>query len=251
MARLFAGSTADYLSIPDGGATDVATSGLGTRGFVVSVWVNVPSVTAGTGVIRRVIAKSVGASTGRQYEIGIFDDGRVFWDIGDTTGRNLVNTAAAAITANQWIHLCGVFSRVGLPGPSITSDLTLYVNGAVGAASSYSTAVGDHKDMTDTAFPLIIGDYHDHNTPYTGLIAEVALWGTTAFPNAAGIDALAKGFSPLFLLRSTLLGYWPLKQPGSTLPDIRRGADATVNGTVTDNGEHPRIFMPGAAQYTT
>lgn len=66
-------------------------------------------------------------------------DGGVFYSLWNNTGYNQVNTAAGLLTAGTWTHL--VFTR-------LNNVATIYVNGAVSATGTVSTA-GGNPGITD------------------------------------------------------------------------------------------------------
>ena len=72
-------------------------------------------------------------------------------------------------------------------------------------------------------------------------VAECALWNVAL--TAAEIDALAAGFSPLFIRPGSLVGYWPL---GGAYSDY---IDPIGSNTLSATGDpaaadHPRIIYP-------
>ena len=137
---------------------------------------------------------------------------------------------------NDWAHAACVFNFASGAGAR-----TLYVNGS---GNSYSNGTGNTATIADADIIGIgYGPTSGNNRLYKGGVAECAIY--TAALSTAEIDALAAGYSPLFIRPDALLGYWPLG--GISYPtdyaDVAQGNDLTATGApaIVD---HPPIIYP-------
>ena len=140
-----------------------------------------------------------------------------------TTARLSEHTTNLA--ADTWYHGLAVFAS--------TTSRIVYLDGEAAVESIDSINLDSHDETT-------IGVSAD-STPvgyWSGHIAEVAIWDTTAL-TAADALILAKGYSPLFVKPQNLKAYWPLVRG---LNDRVDGYNMTATGTVAS--AHPRIIYP-------
>lgn len=137
---------------------------------------------------------------------------------------------STSISAGSWQHGCAVFSAInaraaylngGGKGTNVTSRTPTGIN---------ATSLG----MEGASFE-----------PYTGLIAEAAVWDAAL--TDAEVAILALGVSPLLVRPASLVAYWPLIGRNSPENDRVGTFPLTVTGaTVAD---HCRIIRPRGVRY--
>ena len=224
MALSFDGSS--YLSRDLGG-----TGPISSYSFSLAAWIKPPQekkdwqdfvISDGTQTYR------YGIGAGNYARWAIYWKGRE-----DRTASDFSENYQTA-EPNPWFHQVGIFAA--------DASRLAYVNGS---GNSWSNANNSPQTLTD---PDIIGIGYGptsgSNRYSKGEIAECALYNVAL--DAKDIDALAAGFSPLFVKPSALVGYWPL---GGPLVSALSGADVfgrydlSITGTLTET-LHPPIFYP-------
>ncbi len=147
------------------------------------------------------------------------------------SNKNAITTSG--ITVDTWHHILGVGTNA--------TDRKVYLDGGnVGSDAINSTPSG----LDATAIGINVRD--NSISPFSGLLAEMAIWNINL--TAAEGAILAAGYSPLFVRPANLVAYWSL---------IR---DTVGDGTGNDNdivggftmapvntptiGAHPRIIYP-------
>jgi len=98
-------------------------------------------------------------------------------------------------TANEWNHVCGVWANA--------TSRSVYIHGGNKTTNVTNATIVNIDNLK-------IGVSAD-STPFgyfDGNIAEAAIWGVALTDEDVAI--LAKGYSPLFVKPSGLVGYWPL-----------------------------------------
>lgn len=169
----------------------------------------------------------VGSATGRTDTFKVF----VMESAGAGGTAAQIEGATNASVANTWQHLAFVMEAASADG------LQLWVNGVQDANSPVSTA--SLADLGSTTQDLRYGETNGGTRDRNGLIAECGFWNRRLVQ--AEIQALAKGFSPLFFKRG-LISYMPLFGNISPEPDLKVGGTGTVTGAV--KADHPRIIYP-------
>ena len=179
------------------------------------------------------IASDSGTGTSKQIVIGCSGNGKfqirqkggavassVHYDNGNTT----------------WFHLTGLFIA--------SNNIKLYVNGSLDGTGTANNNIADFADSNQLYIGTgVYGGSTDITTrTWEGGLAEVAAY--TAELSAGEIAALAKGFSPLLVRPSALVGYWPLGGPYAPTTIAPVG-----NNTLTANGgasaeSNPKIIYP-------
>ena len=117
--------------------------------------------------------------------------------INNAVGINHRSTVATEVTNGVWHHAGGTFTS--------TSSVITYLDGVAGAAVqtvSGAIATTNSLQIGVVNFGGSLLQYYD------GKIAEVGIWNVVL--TAAEMLVLSKGFSPLFVRRANLVGYWPL-----------------------------------------
>lgn len=139
--------------------------------------------------------------------------------IGDATTNDLA-TGATNVPTTGWHHIAGTKNGTG------ANALKAFLDGVQDAS------VTSNRTIQSTGQDFRIGNRAPNDTPFDGLIAEVAIWNIAL--NASEIAALARGVSPLLIRRQNLQGYWPIWGVGSPERDYSgKGGHGTVTGTLT------------------
>ena len=150
------------------------------------------------------------------------------------------NTAHISTSTSTWYHIMGFWEH---------AERGMYVNGTVSDYTNTNNTGTKTTDHSTSGLNFNIGRAYTGGPGneyfFDGDIAEVAGWKTKL--TEPEITSLSKGFSPLFIRPSELLGYWSL---GGSYPDY---IDLIQSNTVTAEGdptvaEHPRIFYPTSPQ---
>lgn len=179
------------------------------------------------------VASDSGSGTSKQIRLGAGSGGKF---IMGSRGASTQSPSAHYDNSNTtWFHLVGAFIA--------NNDQKLYVNGTLDQTNTTTSIISDFADSDE----FYIGTGIESGTNLTGRsweggIAEVAAYAADL--SADEIAALAKGFSPLMVRPSALVGYWPLGGPYA--PSI---IDPVGSNTLTANGgasveSHPRIIYP-------
>lgn len=146
----------------------------GTSALTYAAWIQ---PTSWSGSIRQVMSKSVHGGGSGRAQMGIFSEngvlkGRAMTFNGDSTSGQEIQTSLPSL--NAWTHVTLVFDG---------SSLTLYINGAVAATTSFgSTTLRTNND------PLIIGNDYGRSYYFEGSIDEARIY--TAALNDSQISAL-------------------------------------------------------------
>jgi hypothetical protein len=151
------------------------------------------------------------------------------------TGNNKAPSAGgqwSRTSANPWTNFVGVFND--------TNDRDGYINGSDSTFHSGSNITSNTLSDADIV-GAGYGPTNGNNALSLNTVAECALWNVAL--TAAEIDALAAGFSPLFIRPGSLVGYWPL---GGAYSDY---IDPIGSNTLSATGDpaaadHPRIIYP-------
>ena len=181
------------------------------------------------------IASDSGSGTSKQITLGAGSSGK--FQIRQKGGNATSGSAHYSNSNTTWFHLTGLFIA--------SNNIKLYVNGSLDAENT--TANNNIADFADSN-QLYIGTGNTGSgtdlasRTWEGGLAEVAAY--TAELSAGEIAALAKGFSPLLVRPSALVGYWPLGGPYAPTT-----IDPVGSNTLTANGgasaeSHPKIIYP-------
>lgn len=185
------------------GVTVADAAALRPAQLTVEAWVN-PD-TAGYG---NVLTKSTNFGDG----YGLFRD--------FSTGRMrfFVNTysfggiAETAVPTNQWSHVVGTYDGTAV---------RIYVNGVLAATTVYSTPI------IHSLQPLNIGRYASGNSPWHGMLDEVAVYGT-ALTGAQIAQHYSRGIRPVYGTAAI-----ELLQQGNPVPVLSIAAATTNDGELT------------------
>lgn len=217
MSRLFDGVN-DYLT----NSTNPMTN---TTDFTMGGWFKKVANPSG-GSIAVLFQNGHNGGSGSGYEIRMYDDGSIAIDIGFVAGW----TTSTIMNTTDWYSI--IMRRYD-------SRLYAWINGVQDAGGS---------EFATPFTPLNgvwIGSSNDSGTPerfFNGYAAECFMY--TRPLDVAEIQALAKGYSPLFM-RNGLAFYVPLIGNASPEPNrVSAGQTMTVSGAVKGN-DHPRIIYPG------
>jgi len=179
------------------------------------------------------VASDSGSGASKQIRIGAGSSGKFIMGM---RGANAESPSAHYDNSNTtWFHLVGAFIA--------NNDQKLYVNGTLDQTSTTTSDISDFADSNE--FYIGTGVSSGTNIAsktWEGGIAEVAAYAAEL--SAGEIAALAKGFSPLLVRPSALVGYWPLGGPYAPTT-----IDPVGSNTLTANGgasveSHPRIIYP-------
>ena len=214
--------TDDYLS-----KSTAIFSGL-TYPLAFSAWVRPDD----RGAQYAVVSDS-GSGTSKQIRLGASSGGKFLMG---TRGTNAASPSARYDNSNTtWFHLIGAFIA--------NNDHKLYLNGTLEASSTTASNISDFADSNEFYIGTgITSGTNIASKTWEGGIAEVAAY--SADLSADEIAALAKGFSPLMVRPSALVGYWPLGGPyAPTTIDPAGSNTLTANGGASVES-HPRIIYP-------
>ncbi|MCK5605551.1 LamG domain-containing protein [Candidatus Pacearchaeota archaeon] len=151
-------------------------------------------------------------------------------DTSGTTARQL--TVGSTLSSGVWVHVL-------MTGDSdlSTTNAHIYTNG-VEASYSGSSQSGTGTEDSHTGTWTLGGRVPSDTVNFGGYLCELALWNTIL--SADNINALAKGYSPLFFL-SGMQAYIPLIR---NYRDRITATNGTLDGTTVI--EHPLIIYPSA-----
>lgn len=216
MARSFTAASSHYLENASAVRTAVP--------MTMACWGNAAS--AHTGAMVGIYDNT---NANRRYELRFGSGGNFTANHNDGT-TNANAGSVATYSAGTWAHAAAVFTG--------TSDRTIYVNGTVDTNNTTAVAgsmAGCNVTTIGRRSVSTPSSYAD------GLLAEAAIWSVVL--DAAELAALAKGFSPLLIRRTSLLAYWPLIGRYSPELEIAKGSfPMTVNSAVV--ADHCRVFYP-------
>lgn len=150
---------------------------------------------------------------------------------------------AFAITTNTsslnvWSHIVGTVVDSGA-----TRDLISILNGDTANKGTDSGTPGTFTGNDS----IWVGRALDTtpSAPYSGYIAEVAIWNVEL--NADELAALALGYSPLLIRPGSLIFYAPLHN--NTIDLLNPGRTVTTGGSPTASpGVHPPMIYPAHVQ---
>lgn len=214
MARLFV--TASAQSLSRSGAVLTAIP------ITFAAWARINDLTTDSGIM------ACGDTGGTSYfGIRVVQTTGIPQAVARSASVNANAAAGAAITLNQWHHVCGVYTNNSsracfLDGANKGTNAT-----AVTPASLDTTAIGA------TYFSGVL------QVPADGDVAEVAMW------NAALTDAevalLASGVSPMTVRPASLIAYWPIT--GRVSPEISFVGEfpMTLNGAPVQSQHPPKV----------
>lgn len=236
MARDFTRNLANYMSL---GVNAISPLASGASKITIAAFIRSVSYTAG-GNDNRVVTVDLnngavgillsisGAAGAEKVRCG----GR-----SQTADGFLVRSGATTVSTSVWHHVGGVLDISG-------DTIRCYLNGAQDASGANTFGAATYTPGTPTKADSIgadIGAPPATSTQFDGRIAELALWSNDI--TTAGFAMLNQGYSPLFVLPSALICYWPII--GSLSPEIelRNGKIGTITGSLPA-AAHPRIFYP-------
>jgi hypothetical protein len=154
---------------------------------------------------------------------------------GDTGGDPITiftRDPSTNATASRTDYAASVWSHMG--GKVDTASRIAYLDGVAGTPATTSVAISAHTSFA------IFGNL-DNGAEGNGKGAEAAVWSSAL--DASEMAALAKGFSPLLIKLSTLVGYWPILGNDSPERPRKGTVELTVTGT-SAKYDHPRVIMP-------
>lgn len=152
-------------------------------------------------------------------------------------GPNLIacnsKVAGSAAISTSGTYSDGVWTHAGGVWASTTSR-TAYFNGVAGTTNTTS------KSPTIDRFRIgARASSTDGNTGCQAGVAECAIWNVAL--TTAEMEALAEGYSPLFIRPESLINYWPLVRD---LTDSVGGLTLSQTGTNVDVYPHTRVMYP-------
>lgn len=195
-----------------------------------------------TSIISPALAQTIvyvesSAATGSQHRFSITFNTTNFVSAttADATGASANSTLA--ITANTWLHACGVFA-------SATDRRAFLSGGNKGTESTSKVPVGiDRVNIGISHQATITAPFAPAGT---GDIAEVAIWNIAL--SDADVARVATGIDARAVMREFLVGYWKLDGGGLTEVNlVNRNADMSVTGALSLSAPPPKVFMPKLA----
>ena len=138
-------------------------------------------------------------------------------------GNNSVNnTYDAGIQNSTWYHLVFTYDRNDAAG----NEGRLFINGS--NLQSWSHWGGNLVQANSS--PITIGDTDHIETPFDGLIDDIAVWDTAI--SDTEVSDIFGGTSPSSTASSNLVGYWSLNEgSGGIITDLSSGGNhGMLNG---------------------
>ena len=179
------------------------------------------------------VASDSGNGTAKQIRLGATSNGR--FTMGMKGGNAHGDTDYYSNGNTTWFHLAGLWIA--------SNNMKLYVNGELDGSTTSNNNISNFADSN--IFYIGTGVSSGTNIAsktWEGGLADVAAYAGEL--TEADILSLSKGFSPLLVRPSALVGYWPLGGPYAPTT-----IDPVGNNTLTANGgpsneAHPRIIYP-------
>lgn len=156
----------------------------------------------------------------------------------DLSGQLVVGNTS--VVAGTWNHAAATFT------PNVS--LVIYLNGAQDGINT--TAIKGNLSGATPPLNLRFGiDATGGGGQWQGQLAEQCVWVGAAL-TASEVRQIANGADPTTIQPSTMAGYWPLCGYASPEPDLVKGNQGSITGTVTGVTFHPRANVcnqPAAA----
>ena len=136
---------------------------------------------------------------------------------GSVAPSNKMDSFDAGITNDTWYHLAFTYD---------SSEGRLYIDGTkVNSWSHWGGAL-----VSSAGSPLTIGDTDHIETPFDGLIDDIAVWDTAI--SDTEVSDIFGGTSPSSTASSNLVGYWSLNEgSGGIITDLSSGGNhGMLNG---------------------
>lgn len=221
MSRDWTNSASNYLSVPDGGPTDITGTAL-----TIAVWVNPDSIA------NKIISKENAAGSLNQYLLE-FSGSKLQFAIADNASGDSVAGTTTPSTG-VWTHCAGVKNGTG------AGAIKVYLNGVEDGSGTSNRTIAN----LDGALRIGLGT--TGGGPFDGRIAEVAIFNAALA--ADEVLALAKGVSPGLVRPGSLKGYWPIW--GVAAPEIDLSGNVNLSLTGTLNAANhapvgPPVLMAG------
>lgn len=202
------------------------TSPLTAYPATMACWINADVVNA-----VQVFFQGVGVS-GSDQTLALYIDASAHLNAFANDGSGSSATGTAAVSASTWTHACGVFA-------SATSR-SVYTNGADKQSNTTS------RNFPASSNRIAVGAQYAAagvpTNPFNGRVAEAGLWSVAL--DDAEVAALAKGFSPMLIRPTALVGYWMLLGNLSPEQDSWRSKlDFTLVNSPA-KADHLRIYYP-------
>ena len=244
MARAFSKDVANYMTL---GADAIAPLLNGAAKLSVGAWINAATFTNGANDNGIINIHIDGTAVGLQLNIG--SAANTVRCAGRSQAADALQASnGSAVSTATWHHIGGVLDVSG-------DTIRTYLNGVQGSSTAVTFGATTWTRATPTGTDFI-GARTSAAPPTTaqqlnGSLAELAVWIDDI--GTAGFAALADGISPMAILPTALVDYWPLI--GYASPEIDRfGAKSgTITGTVAAAAHmrviypEPRIFIRAAA----
>ena len=211
--------TDDYVACGSGTTLDV-----GASAFSVSAWFYPTGNTGDT-----IVSKGNSLTLGAGWAVSITENEAIYFDIGDSSNRDITKTANSVITLSTWNHVVAV-------RPSGTTEgRAIYVNGVDITHSNEE----DVNDCADGSLNFEIGN-SEEGREFTSHISDVAFYKGIAL-SASQVATIYNGREPYNhaegVASSYLNGWWRMGDgtesgSGSTIYDMSGTGN---NGTLQEN----------------
>jgi len=147
--------------------------------------------------------------------------------------RSADYTTGAAEYDDVWVPVLGVFTS--------SNNRDIYIEVIANTANS-----GAARTVAGLLKHLIAGENPSGSQPWTGLLAELAVWDK-ALVSGEITDLLDNAKAPVDVANANLIGYWSLDHDDSTPDDEsgNGGPTLTVTGATFD-ADHPSIVSGGS-----
>ena len=211
--------TDDYVACGSGTTLDV-----GASAFSVSAWFY-PTGNTGDAIV----SKGDSQASGDGWALSITENEAIYFDIHDSSNRDITKTANSVITLSTWNHVVAV-------RPSGTTEgRAIYVNGVDITHSNEE----DVETITDASLNFEIGNC-ENNREFASHISDVAFYKGIAL-SASQVATIYNGREPYNhaegVASSYLNGWWRMGDgteggSGSTVYDMSGNGN---NGTLQEN----------------
>lgn len=193
----------------------------------VAAWFKTPGNTANQAAAALIATDGSDDQSVTLFAAGAVAGDPVTFQLRTTSNLGVNSTVPPAYAVDTWQHACGVNVS--------STDHRAFLNGANKGSSATA------KDVTGTLTKLVVGMRGNSTSPFTGRIAEVAIWDVAL--SDADVALLAAGRSPMSL-STPPIRYYRLK--ADALDTVTGANGLTITGATLD-ADHPTVDDPPGA----
>lgn len=224
MARTFVNSTSDK-------AENTSSAPVTAPPFTMGGWARITADPTGNDYcIIQIQDKDV---SDHYYRLGLDDDLAGVFQFFVNEGGSFGEAEGTTVpNQNQWYHIAAVATAI--------DNRAIWVSGISEGTSGASRTPANQDSVT-------IGREADSSPDdsWEGGLAEIAIWNVALVQ--AELEALAAGYSPLFIRPESLVEYWPLRGRESPEPGLLGWGNLTL--TNTSYLDHPPMIYPAPVSY--